>query len=117
MADRTAAPSGEARPAARTVTLVAPLLAGDTVITAVTLSKPTFAALKGLEMAKLLNMDVAVHARLWARISELTPDLVEQLDPADVAQLAGTTMLFFATPPQLAIALREMGAEPPVTTV
>jgi hypothetical protein len=100
------------RPATRTVTLSAPLQAGETTITEVVLHRPTVGHLRGCKLQDILQLDVSAHAVLWSRIApELTPALIDQLDPADLAALAGATVLFFATPQQLSRATAQMAAE------
>lgn len=72
----------------KTITLETPIKRGEQEITSVELRKPKSGALRGLNLAELLNMDAAQLIKAVPRIS--TPTLTEQdmaqLDPADLVQ-------------------------------
>jgi hypothetical protein len=87
------------------IRLASPLATADgCTIDAVTLARPTVAALKGLQLAMVQVQDVSAICRLLPRITTpaLTPAQVESLDPADFAALANRVSLFFMSPEQLA---------------
>ena len=86
-----------------TVTLTAPIDDGGETITAVTLQRPTSGHLRGLKLLELAQMDVNQVLRLLPRITRprLSPAALDQLDPADLMNLAASVSSFFFTRDQL----------------
>lgn len=82
--------SVEAKPLAKnenTVELDAPVRRGESTIEEVTLRKPSSGELRGIQLADLLQMDVAALIKLLPRICQLTEGEVRALDPADLVAL------------------------------
>ena len=71
------------------ILLDTPIVRGEQTITEITLSKPGAGALRGTQLASLMQMDVAALITVLPRISDptLTEQDVRQLDPADLLQL------------------------------
>lgn len=86
--------------------------AGGKKITSVELMKPNVGALRGLMLAQVQMQDVNTLLTLWPRITKpaLSPDDLAQLDPADFAEMANKTSLFFMKQTQLDGVLLEMQA-------
>ena len=84
--DTTAAPQKDPN----TVILDEPINRGAQVITAVTLRRPSSGELRGVTLNALANLDVAALGKVIPRISSptLTPQEMDNLDPADLLQLA-----------------------------
>lgn len=82
-----------------TVTLDTPIQRGSKTVAEITLRKPLSGALRGVSLADVLNMDVAVLTRVLPRISEpaLTEAEIRNMDPADLVQLASTLSGFLLT--------------------
>ena len=82
--------SVEAKPLPKnenTVELDAPVRRGESTIEEVTLRKPSSGELRGIQLADLLQMDVAALIKLLPRICQLTEGEVRALDPADLVAL------------------------------
>lgn len=82
-----------------TVQLDTPIKRGDQDITAIALRKPSSGALRGVQLANLLQMDVNSLITVLPRISDpvLTEQDVRNLDPADLLQI-GTEVAGFLLP-------------------
>ena len=74
----------------QTIELDAPLMMGDTTITHLEIRKPNVQALQGVKIADLLQGDVTAICHILPKISNptITKAQVQQLDPADIAQIA-----------------------------
>lgn len=83
----------------QTVYLDLPFKSGGIEVTKIDVRKPNVHALKGLKIADLLQGDVTSICTILPRISTptLTPHDVNQLEPSDIAQVAGVIMLFLQT--------------------
>ncbi|WP_293935571.1 phage tail assembly protein [Iodobacter sp.] len=79
-----------------TVELDTPITRGNQTISAITLRKPKAGELRGVKLGELLQMDVETLAKVLPRISSpiLTTQDVNNLDPADLLQLAGVAAGF-----------------------
>lgn len=84
----TATPQAD-RPQAVTVTLDFPFARGDSSISEVQVRRPKSGALRGLNVADLVQMNVTAVTTLLTRITtpQLTAQEVSDLDPADFTQL------------------------------
>lgn len=73
-----------------TVTLDYPIQRGSQTITTVELRRPSSGELRGVTLNALANLDVAALGKVIPRISSpmLTPQDMDNLDPADLLQLA-----------------------------
>lgn len=80
----------------QTIELDAPLMMGDTTITHLEIRKPNVQALQGVKIADLLQGDVTAICHILPKISNptITKAQVQQLDPADIAQIGGAVMVF-----------------------
>lgn len=83
----------------QTIDLDQPLQIGDLKVNKIDIRKPNTQALKGLKIADLLQGDVTSICTILPRISSptLSPYDVNQLEPSDIAQVAGVIMLFLQT--------------------
>jgi hypothetical protein len=81
------------------VPLDAPLTRGDTKLDSLRLRRPGAGELRGLSLAKLLQMDVNEIIRLLPRITQpgLTEHEAGQLDAADIMEIGGELADFFLT--------------------
>lgn len=80
------------------VTLNEPIVRGDQRITVVTLRRPKAGALRGINLAALVNSaDYDALETLLPRISSptLTKADVADMDPSDIVQFASEVVLFF----------------------
>lgn len=82
-----------------TVTLAEPIRRGEHVIETVALRKPKAGELRNLNLGELLNTDITSVLKLIPRISDpvLTPHECDNLDVADLTEIAGTIRGFFMT--------------------
>lgn len=80
----------------QTIELDTPLMMGDTTITHLEIRKPNVQALQGVKIADLLQGDVTAICHILPKISNptITKTQVQQLDPADIAQIGGAVMVF-----------------------
>lgn len=87
-----------------TVKLDTPIQRGETTITEVTLRKPRAGELRGVKLSELLQMDVGTLRTVLPRISSpmLLATDVDNLDPADLMQLASEVSGFLLTKAALA---------------
>lgn len=78
------------------VELDTPLVMGETTITHLEIRKPNVQALQGVKIADLLQGDVTAICHILPKISTptITKAQVQQLDPADIAQIGGAVMIF-----------------------
>lgn len=78
------------------IDLDSPITMGDTAIEALEIRKPNVQALQGVKIADLLQGDVTAICTILPKISTptLTKSQVQQLDPADIAQIGGAIMIF-----------------------
>ncbi len=78
------------------IELDSPITMGDTTIDVLEIRKPNVQALQGVKIADLLQGDVSAICAVLPKISTptLTKSQVLQLDPADIAQIGGSLMLF-----------------------
>lgn len=92
-----------ANPLARTshtsITLSEPIVRGETTIDTLNLRKPKAGELRQLSLGDVVNTEVTAILSLIPRISEppLTPDEVNNLDPADLMEIGGAIRGFFMT--------------------
>lgn len=98
-----AAPTEAAKP--NTVTLETPIKRGDQVITDVAVRKPAAGELRGVQLASLLQLDVAALIAVLPRVTSptLTTHELGQLDPADLLAFGGKVVDFFTTKAERAL--------------
>lgn len=79
-----------------TVTLDTPIKRGKTEITHITLRKPASGELRGIQLAELIQLDVASLIKVIPRLSNpgLTAPEVANLDPADLLAIGGKVVGF-----------------------
>jgi len=82
-----------------TVTLDTPLVRGETMITTISVRKPSSGELRGLSLTDLLQLKVDSLCAVLPRISmpSITRTEVERLEPSDLLQL-GTAVINFLLP-------------------
>jgi hypothetical protein len=82
-----------------TITLSAPIVRGDQEIASIQLRKPKAGELRGLSLQDVINSDITALLQLLPRIT--VPPLIDQevneIDPADLAEMGGTIRSFFMT--------------------
>ncbi|RRV04428.1 phage tail assembly protein [Pseudomonas sp. v388] len=85
-----------APPEDNTVTLDSPLKRGKTQITHVTIRKPSSGELRGIQLAELIQLDVASLIKVIPRLSTpgLTAPEVASLDPADLLAIGSKIVGF-----------------------
>ena len=101
MADtETTSPAATTDPSIVAIALSEPIRRGDTEIASIDLRKPKAGHLRGLTLQSLINTEIGAVLTLIPRISNppLAPHEVEELDPADLAEIGGTIRGFFMTP-------------------
>lgn len=83
-------------PDIQTVDLEKPLMMGNLEIPSLEIRKPNVQALQGVKIADLLQGDVTAACTVLPRICspELTKTQINQLEPADLAQICGAIILF-----------------------
>jgi len=79
-----------------TVTLDTPVKRGTTEINQITLRKPSSGELRGIQLAELIQLDVASLIKVIPRLSSpgLTAPEVANLDPADLLAIGGKIVGF-----------------------
>lgn len=79
-----------------TIDLDEPIMMGETKITQLVIRKPNVRALQGVKIADLLQGDVSAICTVLPKVSSptLTKQQIEQLEPADLAQIGGVMMTF-----------------------
>jgi len=105
------APISSSPPQTVEVTLETPISRESGGVSSISLRKPKAGELRGLNLQDIMQSDVNAMVALLPRISHpfLTPQEVEQLDPADFAELAGAVVGFFYTPSQRAMIAKAFG--------
>ena len=98
-AQTTTSPASEgatANPAQATVTLESPIQRGATRIEVLRLRKPLAGALRGINLAELLNLRAEAVMVLLPRVTEppLTRQEVEKMDPVDLVACASEVTNF-----------------------
>lgn len=99
------APTVDNRPLFESVTLSYPLKRGETEISTINVRRPKAGELRGLALPDIMTGEVVAMLTLIPRISEppLTADEANALDPADLAEIAGTIRGFFMTKGEKAV--------------
>lgn len=79
-----------------TITLDTPIKRGKTEISEITLRKPSSGELRGIQLAELIQLDVASLIKVIPRLSNpgLTAPEVANLDPADLLAIGGKVVGF-----------------------
>jgi len=79
-----------------TITLDTPVKRGKTEISEITLRKPSSGELRGIQLAELIQLDVASLIKVIPRLSNpgLTAPEVANLDPADLLAIGGKVVGF-----------------------
>lgn len=83
-------------PEDNTITLDTPVKRGKTEIAQITLRKPSSGELRGIQLAELIQLDVASLIKVIPRLSNpgLTAPEVANLDPADLLAIGGKVVGF-----------------------
>lgn len=83
-----------------TVTLIRPIMRGDSAINSITLREPNAGSLRGVRLTDLLNGDVDSVAKVLPRISEpaVQAHEITLMSAADLALVSGEIMSFFMPP-------------------
>jgi hypothetical protein len=79
----------------RSVTLNTPLKSGDTEIKEITLRKPKAGELRGLNNFDVLQASVTAHRTLIPRISNITANHFDDLEPDDLLAVQQEVIAFF----------------------
>ncbi|MBF9261005.1 phage tail assembly protein [Acinetobacter baumannii] len=97
-------------PDLQTIDLETPLMMGTIEIKALEIRKPNVTALQGVKIADLLNGDVTAICTVLPRVSTptLTKSQINQLEPADLAQIGGALVLFLQPKSVRVEALRQL---------
>ncbi len=85
-------------PVIKTITLEAPIKRGDTEITEIQIRKPKVGELRGVSLSQLMSMDVTELTKVMPRITQptLTAEEIQNMDPADLIQIAIEVAYFLA---------------------
>ncbi|MFD2578797.1 phage tail assembly protein [Novosphingobium colocasiae] len=88
-----------APPRTETVSLVEPIVRGETTIPSITIRKPRGGELRDLNLQDVAASNVAALLKVIPRISNppLTDDEADMLDPADLMEIGGIIRGFFMT--------------------
>lgn len=82
-----------------TITLSAPIVRGNQEIASIQLRKPKAGELRGLSLQDVINSEITTLLQLLPRIT--MPPLIDQevneIDPADLAEMGGIIRNFFMT--------------------
>lgn len=78
-----------------TVTLEEPIVRGDTEIKTVELRAPKAGELRGLNNFDVIQANVTAHQTLVPRISNITVNEFDALDPADLMAVQQEVIAFF----------------------
>lgn len=83
-------------PDIQVIPLEVPIMMGTLEIKSLEIRKPNVTALQGVKIADLLNGDVTAICNVIPRVSTptLTKSQINQLEPADLAQIGGVLVLF-----------------------
>lgn len=105
------AETAQPAPTATVLTLQHPIQREGGPIAALTLRKPKAGQLRGLNIQSLMVGDVTSVMTLLPRIASpiITPHEAAQLEAEDIAEAAGTIMLFFMTSAQKTVVEEAMG--------
>jgi hypothetical protein len=79
----------------RTVTLEEPLKRGETEIKTIELRAPKAGELRGLNNFEVIQANVTAHRTLIPRISNITVNEFDQLEPADLMAVQQEVIAFF----------------------
>lgn len=112
MTETTPPESGpESGPSGTVLTLQNPIQREGGPITQLTLRKPKAGELRGLNIQSLMVGDVTAVISLLPRIASpiITAHEASQLEAEDIAEAAGTIMLFFMTSSQKMMVEQAMG--------
>jgi hypothetical protein len=77
------------------VTLVSPIMRGDTEIKEITIAKPTAGHLRGLKTSNVIELDFDSHKKLVPRLTDLTEAEFLSLDVEDVLTIQTEVVGFF----------------------
>jgi hypothetical protein len=82
-----------------TITLMEPIMRGETKIDSLTLRKPGSGELRGLNLQNIYSLDVGTILTIVTRCSDpvLTSEEADGLDPADLMEIGGALKGFFMT--------------------
>ena len=82
----------------KTVKLDTPLARGDKEITEIQIRKPKVGELRGVSLSQLMQMDVSELTKIMPRITQptLTAEEIQNMDPADLIQVAIEVAYFLA---------------------
>lgn len=80
---------------ARTVTLEEPITRGETEIKTIELRAPKAGELRGLNNFDVIQANVTAHRTLIPRISNITVNEFDLLDPADLMAVQQEVIAFF----------------------
>ena len=85
-------------PVFKTITLDTPLTRGETEITEIQIRKPKVGELRGVSLSQLMQMDVSELTKIMPRITQptLTAEEIQNMDPADLIQVAIEVAYFLA---------------------
>lgn len=99
MATATDLPAAEPKNRFETVTLVEPIVRGETRIEKITLRKPKAGELRGLSLQDIMRNEATALLQLIPRVSEppLTAHEADNLEADDFAEISGAIRGFFMT--------------------
>lgn len=80
----------------RKITLTYPIKTGDTKLKEFTMQKPKGGDYRGLSMRRLDELDFNEVFELVTRISPLTMQELEEMEPCDIRKVTETITLFFS---------------------
>ncbi len=85
-------------PVIKPITLEEPIKRGDTEITEIQIRKPKVGELRGVSLSQLMQMDVSELTKIMPRITQptLTAEEIQNMDPADLIQVAIEVAYFLA---------------------
>lgn len=85
-------------PVIKLITLEEPIKRGDTEITEIQIRKPKVGELRGVSLSQLMQMDVSELTKIMPRITQptLTAEEIQNMDPADLIQVAIEVAYFLA---------------------
>ena len=82
----------------KTVKLDTPLIRSEKEITEIQIRKPKVGELRGVSLSQLMQMDVSELTKIMPRITQptLTAEEIQNMDPADLIQVAIEVAYFLA---------------------
>lgn len=85
-------------PVIKPITLEETIKRGDTEITEIQIRKPKVGELRGVSLSQLMQMDVSELTKIMPRITQptLTAEEIQNMDPADLIQVAIEVAYFLA---------------------